>query len=152
MLEARATVIALDGSDALVEAQQGGGCGHCSSAGGCGSGKLSKLFANGSRHFRVQNNIGAQVGETVRISVADGVLLKSSALLYLLPLFLLLVGGGMGTELSQEAAMRDAYAAVGAATGLIVGFLLARVWAKKVAGRNGVQLVMSRDTGCTTIR
>jgi sigma-E factor negative regulatory protein RseC len=152
MLEARAVVIALDGQDAVVEAQQSAGCGHCSSAGGCGTAKLSKLFSSGARQFRVRNSIAARVGETVKITVADGVLLKSSMLLYALPIALLLVGGVIGTGFSADAALRDAYAAGGALAGLLLGFVAARLLAGKLTGSDGVQLVMSRDMGCQSNR
>ncbi len=126
MLETRATVVQLEGSDAIVEAKQGGGCGHCSSEGGCGSGKISQLFCTQPRRFRVRNGIGAQVGDEVQVSVADGVLLRSALTLYGLPLLLLLGGGLMGAQYPADAASRDALAAVGAGAGLLIGFVLAK--------------------------
>lgn len=126
MLETRAIVIRLEGEDALVETTQGGGCGHCDSEKGCGSGKLSQLFSTQPRRFRVRNEAQAQPGAEVQISVAEGVLLRSALLMYVLPLLLLLAGGALGGQLVSEASSADAYAALGGAFGLVLGFLLAR--------------------------
>ncbi len=126
MLETRAIVIRLEGAEAIVEARHGGGCGHCSSEGGCGSGKISQLFCTEPRYFRVRNGIDARVGDEVQVSVGEGVLLRSAAILYGLPLLLLLAGGMAGAQWPGDAAGRDAAAAVGALTGLAIGFLVAK--------------------------
>lgn len=133
MLETRAIIVRLDGSDALVEAQQGGGCGHCDSVNGCGSGKLSKLFCAQPRRFRVHNGIDARVGDEVQVAVADGALLRSVLIIYMLPLLLLLAGGLLGASLADAASRRDVYAAIGAVLGLASGFVLARLFAPAAA-------------------
>jgi len=126
VIEAKAVVIRIEGKDALVEADPGGGCGQCDSAGGCGSGKLSRMLCSKPRHFRVPNDINARAGEEVRITVADGVLLRSTLLLYVLPLTLMLAGGFIGSRMADGAAARDGYSALGALLGLVAGFMLAK--------------------------
>lgn len=143
MLETRAIVIRVEGQDALVEAAREGGCGQCDSANGCGSGTLSRLFCSGKpRHFRVSNDIAARPGDEVQISVADGVLLRSALLLYMLPLALLLAGGFLGSQWAADAAGRDGYAALGALLGLVAGFALAK-W----LAASSVRTVVARRTG-----
>lgn len=131
MLETRAIVVRLQGDEVFVEAKSGGGCGHCDSEKGCGSGKLSQLFCSGSRQFKVKNEARAMVGDEVQITLADGVLLRSSILMYLIPLALLLGGGMLGTHWASDAASRDGYAALGSFLGLLVGFSLARGLSKR---------------------
>jgi sigma-E factor negative regulatory protein RseC len=126
MLETRAIVIHVQGHEALVEAKGGGGCGHCDSEKGCGSGKLSKLFCTKPRQFTVLNEANARVGEEVQITLPDGLLLRSSMLMYVLPLFLLMSGGMLGALLSTDEVTKDGYAALGALIGLVSGFALAR--------------------------
>lgn len=126
MLETRAIVVHVQGSHAFVEARGGGGCGHCDSERGCGSGKLSQLFCNSPRQFKVQNEAHACVGDEVQITLLDGVLLRSSILMYVMPLLLLLSGGMLGGHWASNAASRDGYSALGALIGLVAGFLLAR--------------------------
>jgi sigma-E factor negative regulatory protein RseC len=127
MLETRAIVVQLEGPEAIVEARQSGGCGHCDDAKGCGAGKLSQLFCTQPRRFRVHNGINARIGEEVEVSLADGVLLRSALTMYFLPLLLALGGGMLGTHWATDYASSDAYAALGAVLGLAAGFLLVRL-------------------------
>ena len=128
MLEMRAIVIQVMGEEASVQPLSTGGCGHCDSEGGCGSGTLTKLFCSSKpRSFIVRNEAGAKVGDEVQVSIPDGVLLRGAVKMYVLPLILLLVGGIAGVGLAGVAAMRDAYAAAGAGIGLLLGFILARL-------------------------
>lgn len=126
MTQTRAIVISVDGNEALVESMQGGDCGNCDSEKGCGSGKLSQLFCSEPRRFRVRNDGNAQVGTVVQVTVAEGVLLRSALLMYLLPLILMLGGAIVATQLANDAAGSDAYAALGGLIGLLTGFLLAK--------------------------
>lgn len=130
MLETRAIVVHLQGNEALVEAKGGGGCGQCDSEKGCGSGKLSQMFCSKPRQFKVHNEANAGVGDEVQITLPDGVLLRSSVIMYVMPLSLLLSGGMLGAHWSSDATVRDIYAAIGSLLGLVVGFVLAR-WISK---------------------
>jgi len=125
MLETRATVVQTDGQYALVQANQGNGCGQCNGK-GCGTGKLSQLFCSQPRQFRVDNPINARVGDEVIVSVADGAVMRGIAQVYLLPLVLLLIGALLGSLSATQPEQRDAYAAMGALGGLVAGFLLSR--------------------------
>ena len=123
MIETRAIVIRLEGNEALVESTQGGGCGHCDSENGCGSGKMSKLFCSEPRRFRVRNDGNAQVGTLVQVTLPEGVLLRSALLMYMLPLALLLCGAIFGARWDEGG---DAYAAAGGVMGLIAGFAVVK--------------------------
>ena len=126
MMETRAIVIRLEGKEALVESTQGGGCGNCDSENGCGSGKLSQLFCSTPRRFRVRNDGNAQVGTLVQVTLAEGVLLRSALLMYLLPLVLLLCGALAGAQWADDAASSDAWSAIGGLAGLSLGFVLVK--------------------------
>jgi len=128
MLEMRAIVVQVDGGDASVEPLDAGGCGHCNSEGGCGSGALTKMFCSSKpRQFRVRNAVRARVGDEVQVSVPDGVLLRGAVKMYVLPLILLLAGGIAGAGFAGTTVSRDALAVAGAAIGLLLGFILARL-------------------------
>lgn len=126
MLETRAVVISLDGKNALVEAIQGGGCGNCDSEKGCGTGKLSQLFCSEPRRFHVRNDANAQVGSLVRVAMAEGLLLRSALLMYLLPLALLLGGAITGMQIVHDEQSRDVYSAIGGLLGLLLGFVIVK--------------------------
>lgn len=132
MLETRAIVVQVDGQCALVQADQGNGCGQCNGK-GCGTSKLSKLFCSKPRQFQVDNPIKANVGDEVIVSIAKGVVLRGIGLVYALPLLLLLAGAMLGNFLVKYPAMRDGHAAVGALCGLVVGFVVAK-WILSRAG------------------
>lgn len=146
MLEMRAIVIQVEGKDASVQPLSTGGCGHCDSDGGCGSGTLTKMFcSNKPRHFKVRNEAHAKVGDEVQVSVPDGVLLRGAMKMYMLPLILLLVGGFAGVSLAADVAGRDAYAAAGAVAGLLLGFVLARL--SPGAGQAVVSSIVTSRSG-----
>lgn len=127
MLEMRAIVIEVQGEEAFVQ-PSGGGCGHCSSEGGCGSGTLSKLFCSDKpRMFKVHNHAQAKAGDEVQVSLPDGELLRGAMKLYVLPLILLLAGGISGGIVAGDVQNRDVYAVVGAGIGLLLGFLMAKL-------------------------
>ena len=64
MLETRATVVKLDGGNALVESDHVSSCEQCNGK-GCASSKLGQLFCSRPRQFQVENSIGAKVGDDV---------------------------------------------------------------------------------------
>ena len=125
MLETRAIVVKIEGQHALVQSNQGNGCDQCNGK-GCGTGKLSGLFCNKPRHFQVDNQINAGVGDEVIVSVAEGAVLRGIGLVYLLPLLLLVIGAGIGSALTTQLAQRDGYAAAGSLIGLVGGFALSK--------------------------
>jgi len=126
MLETRAVVVSVHSHGALVQADQGNGCGQCNGK-GCGVGKLSQMFCDKPRQFQVDNPINARVGDEVIVSVADGAVLRGIGLLYGLPLLLLIVAASLGSTLGSEDGHSDGYAAIGALVGLVGGFILARL-------------------------
>ncbi|HUW25615.1 MAG TPA: SoxR reducing system RseC family protein [Gallionella sp.] len=125
MLETRVIVVQVDGKYAFVQSKQGSSCGQCSGK-GCGSGKLSQLFSNKPRQFRVDNSVNAAVGDEVIVSVAEGAVLRGIGLVYLLPLLLLFMGATLGSLLATQAEQRDIYGAIGALFGLATGFMFAK--------------------------
>ena len=141
MLEARAIVVHLEGPEAIVEARQSGGCGHCDNPKGCGANKLSQLFCTKPRQFRVSNTINARIGEEVEVSIADGVLLRSALAMYFLPLLLAFGGGMLGTHMAFDYASGDAYAAVGAVLGLVAGFLLVRLFRLRILSSSAAPVI-----------
>lgn len=133
----RAIVLSLHGGEAEIVPVGGNGCGHCASGNGCGSGKLSQLFCSSQpRSFRVANAAHARVGDEVAVGLPDGVLLRNSMLMYLLPLVLMLGGALLASGI--DTGVRDVAALLGAAIGLATGFFIVR----QVARRSATQAVV----------
>lgn len=142
MLETRAIVVQIDGQHAMVQANQGNGCGQCNGK-GCGTGKLSQLFCSTPRQFQVDNPINATVGDEVIVSVMDGAVLRGIGLVYLLPLALLMAGAMLGSLNAVQDGQRDGFAAAGALIGLIGGYVLSR-WIASRQTRQQNQPFISR--------
>lgn len=143
MLEMRAVVLSIRGEEAEIS-PLGGGCGQCSSAGGCGSGKLSQVFCSSQpRTFLVRNQAGAQVGDEVNVSLPDGVLLRSSWRIYGAPLLLMLGGGLVGASFAGAAASSDSYALIGSVLGLLSGFAWGKISFSADSPRAVVQSIVS---------
>lgn len=144
MLEMRAIVLSIKGREAEISPLGGGGCGHCNSEGGCGSGKLTKMFCSSEpRSFIVSNQAGAKVGDEVNISLPEGSLLRSSWRMYLLPLLLMLGAGFIGASFANDTASRDGYALLGSLMGLMFGFALGKFLPSANNSRAVVQAIVS---------
>lgn len=124
MLETRAIVVHKDSQFTLVEASGASGCSVCEGK-GCGSSKVAQLFCSKPRQFKVDNDINAEIGDEVIVSVAQGAVLRGISLVYLLPLLLMFAGATLGGGwIAGE--QRDGYAALGALSGLLIGFFFVK--------------------------
>ena len=94
-------------------------CGSCKTAGACQDGLLG--LSAGPRRYRMDNLIGARVGDRVSLTVADGTLWRASLASYVLPVLLAIAGAAIGQ--SQGG---DAWALMGMLTGLGCGLVLLR--------------------------
>jgi len=95
-------VRAVHGSQAEV-AVDAGGCGRCHETGGCGGHHLGRMFAGAPRTFRVDNALGAAVGERVTIAIAAGGVRRAANLAYGVPLLAAIVGALAGNALFGDA-------------------------------------------------
>lgn len=118
MTETEATVVALQGDEAVVRTEKQGGCGRCHEPGGCGGQSLSQMFCAKPREYALLNTIAAEVGDKVVLGVPDGVLNRTALLAYVLPVVGVLLGAIGGRALAGS----DSAAVVGAAVGLLLGW------------------------------
>ncbi|MFA6921928.1 MAG: SoxR reducing system RseC family protein [Gallionella sp.] len=132
MLETRAVVVYADKQITQVRASGGSGCSACNGK-GCGSGKLTQLFCSKPRQFDVDNRINAGVGDEVIVSVPEGAVLRGISLVYLLPLVLMFAAATLASGYAADEAQRDGYAAAGALSGLLAGFVFARWLLKRLS-------------------
>jgi sigma-E factor negative regulatory protein RseC len=86
------------------------------------------MGADGSRVIEAFNPIGARAGDTVRISIGSGVVLLAAFVVFIVPIFGILIGYAVGVSVggSQHAGV------VGALVGLIASFLVARWWDRRM--------------------
>lgn len=137
----QAVVRLVDAGEALVEVAQGG-CGRCHEKGGCGGQQLTQMFCSGPRQYRVDNAIGAAIGDRVTVAVAPGSLRQSANLAYGLPVLALVAGALAGGALAG-----DGGAMLGGAVGLVTAFILVARKSARVAGNPASRPhIISRST------
>ena len=111
MTHCDAVVVAVAGREVWVEVpERAPNCGSCKTADACQTGLLG--LSAGPRRYRLENRIGARVGDHVQLTVADGTVWRASLLSYVLPLLLAIGGAAIGQFAAGD---------VGAVTGMLAG-------------------------------
>lgn len=118
---------------ARVLTDRKGACGGCHSGhGGCHS-----CLAGAKFESRVDNPLGAQTGDIVKISLSSKDFFKGAAILYLMPVVALLIGAFAGTWIGGRFGWSQSAGGVlgaGAGIGLAVMFLI-QAERKQASGR-----------------
>lgn len=146
MIEQAATVVAVEGEYALVEASRVSSCDGCSANGGCGTALLAKVFGNRRSVVRVVNSVRAERGDRVVLGLPERALTFGSLLLYIFPLFTMILGAGAGRWIGMVAASFPAepLSIAGGVLGLAMGILSMN----RVGSRFGVH----RDAQAVIVR
>lgn len=150
-MEMQAEVTAVDGDYALVKvSEHGGGCGRCNEVGGCNSGVLTQVFGRkAARVFRLENHIGARAGDRVVVSLGDGVTLRTALAVYMIPVFLVILGAWLGTWLGGG---QDLQSGLGAGLGLVAALGLVALFRQRMV-RDGTSLpVIARQAEAVSCR
>ncbi len=83
-------VTGIEESFALVKVVRKTACAHCPSAGSC------HIESDRDMLVKAQNEAGARIGQRVKLFISPGSILAASFLLYLVPLFGLVMGAAIG--------------------------------------------------------
>jgi len=127
MIEERAQVIAIKGNQLVLQAQTQSACGSCSASQGCGTSLLSKVIGRKFTQFQAENIVNAVVGDTVIVGIAEDALLKGSLVMYVIPVFGMLVFALLAEYLLVESTQsRDLMIALSALIGLVFGSFISR--------------------------
>jgi sigma-E factor negative regulatory protein RseC len=108
-------------------------CADCVSARNCPSDcKSAKMVT------KVRDDIGAHVGDTVSVYISRKSMLKSAALLYLVPVVFLMIGAGTGSALAPLLGLGNTTAAllIGLA-GLCFGYFLVKSFSMRLSTESG---------------
>jgi sigma-E factor negative regulatory protein RseC len=128
MIEEQAQVIELRGNQLILQAQTQSSCASCAVNQSCGTSVLSKVVGRKFTQLQAENNIGAKVGDTVIVGIAEDALLKGSLVMYVIPIIGMLVFALVADYLLMEMRHRDLVVAISGLTGLAFGSLLARLY------------------------
>jgi positive regulator of sigma E activity len=137
MTRCEAVVVDVAGGEVWVEVpERAPSCGSCKSADACQTGLLG--LGTGPRRYRLENRIGARIGDRVQLTVADGTVWRASLVSYVLPVLLALGGAAIG-----QFAAGDAGAVLCLLAGLGCSLVLLRrdeLRARGDAGRFSLQI------------
>lgn len=97
MIEEEGQVLALQGGLAEVVCRRRSSCGNCTVNGACGTSLLERWLGRHPLHIQADNAIGARPGEQVVVGVPAASLPLAAAIVYLLPLLTLFLGGLVGS-------------------------------------------------------
>lgn len=122
-------VVALDGDYAVVVGQRQSSCGSCHQEGACAT--LS--FGGGHKEvrMRVENRVGAGVGDRVLLEISERYVLRAAFLAYIVPVLALFVGGFLFRQLGLMVGVSPQFAEnLGGAAG-VVSLLSVFLWLKR---------------------
>ncbi len=120
-------MVAVEADAVWVQTLRRSTCGSCSARQGCGHGLLNAIGAGRAHHVRALAGQvrpeQCQVGDRVEIAIPESLLLRGSALVYLLPLATMMLGAVAGAVLWPTL---EALSLAGAGLGLTTG--LGALW------------------------
>jgi sigma-E factor negative regulatory protein RseC len=142
MIEERARVVELIPDGVVIEAARTSACAQCQSASNCGQKSLSEWAASKMTHIEVDNpsRIVVCVGDDVIVGIDEGGFIKASALIYMLPLMIMVVFG----VAAQLNALSEPLVILSSFLGLGIGFLIVRYFGKTMEKRNTYRPVLLR--------
>jgi len=89
-MEEEGVIIRLGGSRAYIKAEKSGACNKCSTKDACESMSSTEVLVE------AENTIGAMVGDRVAFTADTGAVLRSGAMVYLIPLAAFIAGVVIG--------------------------------------------------------
>ena len=107
-------------------------CGSCEVKGACQAlgGQTQDL------ELIMANNVAAEVGDIVQLTMAETAIVKASAILYLIPAVCLMLGAAAGYHIAENIGWSpDPVSAAGSLAGLLAGLIISWVISKQVAGK-----------------
>jgi len=128
VIEQTLTVISVDGFKALLKPEEKPSCEGCN--GQCGSKIFSKLFGDKSPELAFVFEEQLNTGQKVKMGLDDSHVLKSSLLIYLLPLlfsFVFLIVSAVAMSVSEGWQILFSF------IGGVIGFVIAKKQLEKVS-------------------
>ena len=122
MIEEEAIVIKASKENVILEVVRSKPCGLCGQVRGCGNSIWGKIFSHRTGHIETRNHLNAKLGDVVILGIDETLMLKSSLMLYGVPLMLMFLGMVMANIFAKETT--ELYALLGAVIGLFLGVVL----------------------------
>ncbi len=136
MIEETARVIAIEGTQLVLEAEVKTSCQSCSAQKGCGTSLLSRHVGRKLSRFRIENTLNAVIGDEIVVGLSEQAMLRGSILVYLFPLLSMLLAAGVADAVLEQTPGRDLLVALAGFAGLGLAVLALR---SKLAGARSQQ-------------
>ena len=146
MIEETATVVSCVDDQAKLEVQRQSTCSSCNAKSGCGTAIFSKSLGKKVSQVTVVNTMNLRVGDKVIVGLQENALLTGSAIVYLLPLVLMLVFAILGQFLSEKffEYVSELMVIGFAAAGFIVALKLVNQFSNKIKNDKRYQPILIR--------
>lgn len=122
MIEEQAVVIKASKERVTLEVVRDKPCGLCGQVRGCGNSIWGKIFSHQSGHIETRNDLNAKLGDVVILGIDETLMLKSSLMLYSVPLLSMFLCMVIANSFAKE--MVELYTLIGAVTGLFLGVVM----------------------------
>ena len=110
----------------------------------CGSCRVS-FGSNSEMTIKAINRAGAGVGDLVSMHLSSGTIMKSAAILYLIPVAGLISGAFMGVDLSERLPISETAAiALLSLLGFILGFIITALISRRMSARRKLSPIITR--------
>lgn len=141
MIEEQGRVVAVEPGVVWVETLRKSTCSACSANAACGQGLMERLGIGRQRGYvRALSTLNLRVGDAVVIGVGEQLLVRSSLLVYLLPILALLASA----IAADAAGVGEPLTILSGLGGLLISWLLVRWHASRVADDPLLQPVVLR--------
>lgn len=125
MLQQAGRVVAIEPGAVWVESVRQSACNACSARAGCGQRVLASVGR--AHHVRALTHLSLNVGDPVVLEVPEHLVVKSTLILYLIPLLAVLAV----VSVSQTLALAEGYAILGSVLALGVSFFAVRLFMRR---------------------
>ncbi|WP_251357931.1 SoxR reducing system RseC family protein [Kangiella sp. TOML190] len=142
MLTETGQVVEIKGETAWVQTLGKTSCNSCQVNSSCGTGIISKAFGERSFITPMTNQLKARVGDQVEVGIPEDLVVKSSFLVYLLPLACMMLTAFLSRWLF--AALAEPYVIAMALMGLLLGFYGVRLIGQKNSKNKRLEPVLLR--------
>ncbi len=152
MMTALATVVAVQrknkGFHVELSCEQKTSCSSCSSAKSCGTGIVSKAIGSKSLHWQLDTDKSVAQGQVVEIGFPEKSLLQSAALVYLVPLFMMILGAWLADAwLAPVLVMGEGVTILASLLFIALGIYIAKIYSRQLEKRTEQEVVLLRVLG-----
>ncbi|NVJ65476.1 MAG: SoxR reducing system RseC family protein [Gammaproteobacteria bacterium] len=142
MLKEQGQIVEIKADLAMVQTVSKASCSSCQVNSSCGTGIISKAFGERSFITPISNSIHAQTGDLVEVGIPEDLVIKSSLLVYLLPLAVMFTVTLITTYLLPS--LTEPWLIAVGFLGLIGGFLTVRRFGDKLSKNKQLEPVLLR--------